>query len=150
LGNGNWHFGSNNSTIGNGNWDFGSNNTVIGNGNWLFTSNNTVVGNGNWLVDGDNITSPETLLPEIKTTVDDLINSLMGRIGEDFIGLTGNLGESESQTFNRLILAKDTGTNDGNVQSVPEPGFSTPMVVLGVSFLLYSRLKKRSRQKLSV
>jgi len=176
LGNGNWHFGSDNATIGNGNWDFGSNNTVVGNGNWILTSGNTVVGNGNRLVDSDNTTigvgkntsSLEPSSQELKADVDSLINSLTGKIGQNFIELTGNLGASETETFNRLILSKGNGTNDGNIstdinqllasikqtqgnaiyqpvhsESVPEPGFSASLIVVGVLYLLLSKLKKR-------
>lgn len=167
LGNGNWHFGSENATIGNGNWDFGNNNTIIGNGNWIFTSGNTVVGNGNWLVGIDkNTNSLESLPQELKGDVDSLINSLVGRIGQDFTVLTGDFGASETETFNRLILSKGDGTdfsntssdiqrllislskNQGNVyqpvhnsQSVPEPS-AIPLVVIGLLSLLMSRLKK--------
>lgn len=171
LGNGNWHFGSNNATIGNGNWDFGINNTIIGNGNWVFTNGNTVVGNGNWLVDSDNTTIGLTdktesleLFPQgIRADADSLIDSLIGRIGKNFIGLTGNFEVSNTETFNRLILSKGTGTNDSDIstnferflallggtpgnaiayQSVPEPTSSVPLVLMGLICLLWSKFKK--------
>ena len=178
LGNGNWHFGSDNATIGNGNWDFGSNNTIIGNGNWVFTSGNEIIGNGNWLANTDNTTignvnniSSLKLSPQgIKTDVNNLINSLIGKIGQNFIGLTGDLDVSSSQTFNRLISSKSVGINDiniskdieqllaslspiqGNVinyqplqspQSVPEPTCSVSLVVMGLMCLLLSLFKKQ-------
>ncbi|MEA5504046.1 hypothetical protein VB735_13160 [Halotia wernerae UHCC 0503] len=168
LGNGNWHFGNDNATIGNGNWDFGSNNTIVGNGNWLFTSNNTVVGNGNWLSthgntvigNGSNTNSLESDPQEIRSDVDSLINSLIGRIGQDFLELTGNFGVSETQTFNQLILSRDTGTDfNTNIeqflvslsstyqpvqqpQSVPEPASSVSLVVVGLVCLVLSKFKK--------
>ncbi|MBH8572547.1 hypothetical protein I8752_05740 [Nostocaceae cyanobacterium CENA369] len=171
LGNGNWHFGSDNATIGNGNWDFGSNNTIIGNGNWVFTSGNTIVGNGNWLEDKSNTTINvgNNTSQELRADVDTVINSLMGGIGKDFIELTGNLDASDIQTFNRLILSKGNSVNASdafgdikqllasvtetpgngipyppvhNPQSVPEPTFSVPLVVMGLVCLLWSKFKK--------
>ncbi|WP_414564101.1 MULTISPECIES: hypothetical protein [unclassified Anabaena] len=170
LGNGNWHFGGNNATVGNGNWDFGNNNTILGNGNWIFTNDNTVVGNGNWLIDSDNTmigvgnndTSLELFPPEFRAGADNLINSLIGRIGQDFLVLTGGLGESETQTFNRLILAQSAGANNGDIsgdveqflasisvyqsvqtpQSVPEASSSISLVVMGLACLLLSKCKK--------
>ncbi|MBW4688141.1 MAG: hypothetical protein KME40_24380 [Komarekiella atlantica HA4396-MV6] len=173
LGNGNWQFGKDNATIGNGNWDFGSNNTVIGNGNWIFTSGNKVVGNGNWLVDSDNTTigGLESFPEGSKTDVDNLINSLIGKVGKDFVGLTGNFEVSDAETFNRLILSKGTNINGGNIstdiqrllaslnpnqgngiayqpgyntQPVPEPTFSASLIVAGLLYLLLSKFKKRS------
>ncbi|WP_193196606.1 hypothetical protein [Nostoc sp. MG11] len=172
LGNGNWQFGSDNATIGNGNWDFGDNNTVIGNGNWIFTSGNKIVGNGNWIVDDDNTTIAglESFPQGVRDDVDNLINSLIGRIGKDFVGLTGNLEVSDAQTFNRLILSKGTNINGGNIstdikrllaslnpnqgntiyqpghnsQPVPEPTFSASLIVAGLLYLLLSKFKKRS------
>ncbi|MEH2414534.1 hypothetical protein [Nostoc sp.] len=180
LGNGNWNFRSNNATIGNGNWDFGNNNTIIGNGNWVFTNGNTIIGNANWLADSDNITigninnpSIVGLFPQgIKTDVNNLIDSLIGKIGQNFVGLTGDFDLSSSQTFNRLISSKSVGTNDtnylkdigqllaslskiqGNVinyqpvqnpQPVPEPASSVPLVVMGLVCLLLSVFKKQQR-----
>lgn len=172
LGNGNWQFGKDNATIGNGNWDFGDNNTVVGNGNWIFTSGNKIVGNGNWIVDGDNTTIAglESFPQGSKTDVDNLINSLIGKIGKDFVGLTGNLEVSDAQTFNRLILSKGTNINGKNIsadierllaslnpnqgntiyqpghnsQPVPEPTFSASLIVAGFLYLLLSKFKKRS------
>ncbi len=172
LGNGNWHFGSENATIGNGNWDFGSNNTIIGNGNWIFTSDNTVVGNSNWLVGIDkNTNSLESLPQSTKAEINNLINSLVGKIGKDFTVLTGDFSASETETFNRLILSKGAGTDfsntssdiqrlltslskyQGNVyqpvqnsHSVPEPS-SIPLVVIGLLSLLMSRFKKGFRHQ---
>jgi hypothetical protein len=172
LGNGNWQFGKDNATIGNGNWDFGSNNTVVGNGNWIFTSGNKVVGNGNWLVDGENTTigGLESFPQGSRTDVDNLINSLIGKIGQDFVGLTGNFEVSDAQTFNRLILSKGTSINGKNIstdierflaslsqnqgngiayqpgynaQPVPEPAFSVSLVVVGLLYVLLSKFKKR-------
>lgn len=122
LGNGNWHFGNNNSTIGNGNWDYGNNNIVIGNGNWLFTDNNLVVGNGNWFVasDGESgtvnqyLNSIDNLSPEVKNAIDGGIDSLIGRLGNDFVnaGLTTNLSPEGAKTLEQLILAQ--GPSDGS------------------------------------
>ncbi|MEH2289987.1 hypothetical protein [Nostoc sp.] len=47
-GNGNWLYGSNNTTDGNGNWNFGSGNTTNGNGNWNYGDGGKTEGNGNW------------------------------------------------------------------------------------------------------
>ncbi|MEH2082095.1 MAG: hypothetical protein V7K89_19610 [Nostoc sp.] len=47
-GNGNWLYGSNNTTDGNGNWNFGSGNTTNGNGNWNYGDGSKTEGNGNW------------------------------------------------------------------------------------------------------
>ncbi|MEH1905289.1 MAG: hypothetical protein V7L04_28915 [Nostoc sp.] len=173
LGNGNWHFRSNNATIGNGNWDFGSNNTIIGNGNWVFTNGNTIIGNANWLVDSDktiigNINNPSIseLSPQvIRTDVNNLIDSLIGKIGQDFLGLTGDFDVSSSQTFNQLISSRSVGINDTNYlkdiqqllgslsgiqgnminyqpvqnpQSVPEPTSSVSLVVIGLVCLFLS------------
>ncbi|CEJ44926.1 Uncharacterized protein apha_01651 [Umezakia ovalisporum] len=121
IGNGNWGFGENNTTIGNGNWDFGNHNTIIGNGNWIFDDNNTIIGNGNWIFDDNNTiigndksTSKSESLPlDIKTDVDNLIDSLIGIMGEKFLPLTGGLGVSETETFNRLILSQ----NNGNIST---------------------------------
>lgn len=178
LGNGNWQFGGDNITVGNGNWDFGSNNTIIGNGNWVFTSGNTIVGNGNWLTDTNNTiiriysntNSLESLSQGIRTDVDNLINSLIGRFGEEFLPLTETFGLSDSETFNRLILSTGAGSNDGNIdtdiqqflvslssisenpfayppgynpQSVPEPALSVPLVVMGLVCLLLSKFRKK-------
>ncbi|MFH7026779.1 MAG: hypothetical protein ACHBN1_15550 [Heteroscytonema crispum UTEX LB 1556] len=118
LGNGNWHFGNNNTTIGNGNWDFGSNNTIIGNSNRVFTSNSIVVGNGNWsvIIDksttgaSDFLTKLDTLVLGIgiKDAADNLVDSLMGKFGEVFQPLTGNLSKSGTQTFNQQFLSQST------------------------------------------
>uniref|UniRef100_UPI002613D392 hypothetical protein n=1 Tax=uncultured Nostoc sp. TaxID=340711 RepID=UPI002613D392 len=180
LGNGNWHFGSNNTVIGNGNWDFGSNNTIIGNGNWVFTSGNEIIGNGKWLADGDNTTigninnpssSSLKLFPQgIKTDANNLINSLIGKIGQNFLGLTGDFDVSSSQTFNRLISSRSVGINDTNIskdieqllaslspiqgnvidyqsvqnlQSVPEPASSVSLIIMGLVCLLLSVFKKQ-------
>jgi len=173
LGNGNWYFGLNGTTIGNGNWDFGTNNTIVGNGNWVFTSNNTIVGNGNWLVNDDNLNigvgnntaNLNPFVQETRTQIDEIIDSLVGRIGEDFVGLTGNLSVGGNQTYNRLILDRNnpnsnlstdierlvailrgvtinqlpfgTGTNP---QSVPEPSSSVSLIVVGFVCLLLLRL----------
>lgn len=122
LGNGNWHFGNNNTTLGSGNWDFGSNNTVIGNGNWVFTSNSIVIGNGNWSVIIDKSTAGAsdflsnldtlTLGMGVKDAVDNLANSFIGKMGEAFLPLTGDLGDLARQTYDRLILseASNAGT----------------------------------------
>ncbi|MDH6060500.1 hypothetical protein NWP17_08625 [Chrysosporum bergii ANA360D] len=173
IGNGNWGFGNNNTTIGNGNWDFGNNNTIIGNGNWIFEDNNTVVGNGNWVIDENNqiigneksTKDLELVPPDIKTDVDNLIDSLMGRMGENFLPLTANLGESEMQTLNRLILSENNGNVSTDIeqflallskiktnavthqpwynpQTVPEPTFSTSLLVVGIVCLLWSKFKQ--------
>lgn len=171
LGNGNWHFGSDNATIGNGNWDFGSNNTIIGNGNWVFTSGNTIIGNGKWLVDSDNTTSSLELSSQgIRTDVNSLIDSLIGKIGQDFMVLTGDFEVSSSQTFNRLISSRSVGINDTDISSnierllgslsvipgnaiayqpiqnphsVPEPAYLVSLVVMGLMCLLLSMFKKQ-------
>ncbi|YAG15491.1 PEP-CTERM sorting domain-containing protein [Nostoc sp. DSM 114161] len=180
LGNGNWHFGSDNSTIGNGNWDFGKNNTIIGNGNWVFTDGNTIVGNGNWLTDSDNATTGNVnnigslnLSPqEVKTDVNNLIDSLIGKIGQNFLVLTKDFDASSTQTFNRLISSKNTDISNSdlsnnieqflaslniipedaidyqpwqNPQSVPEPNSSVSLVIMGFVCLLLSIFKKQQR-----
>lgn len=171
LGNGNWHFGGDNAIVGNGNWDFGSNNTIIGNGNWVFTSGNTIVGNGNWLEDNDNtvINVGDNTSQELRADVEAVINSVMGRFGQDFSELTGNLEPSDMETLNRLILSKSAGANDGdafadvkrlltslgtspsngnpyppfqNPESVPEPSLSMPLVVMGLVCLVWSKFNK--------
>ncbi|MBE9006091.1 hypothetical protein IQ259_13775 [Fortiea sp. LEGE XX443] len=179
LGNGNWYFGSDNQTIGNGNWDFGSNNTIIGNGNWVFTSGNTVIGNGNWLVDNSNETiglsndvrNLDSFLQENSSGVETLINSLVGSIGQDFIGLTGNLEMSESQIFNKLILSRGNGINNGDIspqidqflslfgeipknqlpypprqglEPVPEPTSSIPLILGGLLYLCLFKFKQKT------
>ena len=121
LGNGNWSFGSDNSTIGNGNWNFGQNNIIIGNGNWLFTDNNIIIGNGNWFVSDDSIASaasqnlatPESLVP-LKSDVNSLISSLIGNFGTEFTMFTGDFDTATSQTFNQLILSKADGSSISN------------------------------------
>ncbi|WP_373530374.1 hypothetical protein [Nostoc sp.] len=170
LGNGNWHFGSDNATIGNGNWDFGSNNTIIGNGNWVFTSGNQIVGNGKWLVDSDNNTNGLELSSQgIKTDVNNLIDSLIGRIGQDFLVLTEDFDVSSTETFNRLISSRSVNINDTDIsnyierllpslsviqgdgdyypvpnsQSVPESASSVSLVVMGLMCLLLSVFKKQ-------
>ncbi len=144
LGNGNWYFGSNNATIGNGNWDFGSNNTVIGSGNWLFTSNNTVVGNG-ILLTNNNSSNVSAFVPGLNTSVDSLINSLVGNFGTYFVDLTGNLDASGLQTFDKVILSKGIGNDNPFLQkhqTVPESGLSAELIVLGLALLLWSSFKK--------
>lgn len=178
LGNGNWHFGSDNQTIGNGNWDFGSNNTIIGNGNWIFTSGNTVVGNGNWLIDNsdariglsNDAINLDSFLQTNGTSVDNFINSLVGKIGQDFIALTGNFELSESQTFDRLIFSRGTNLNNGDisnqveqffsvvgevpnnqlpyqpgqgVKSVPEPTSSLALMLTGIVYLFSVKFKQK-------
>ncbi|BCL36465.1 PEP-CTERM sorting domain-containing protein [Nostoc sp. MS1] len=173
LGNGNWYFGLNGTTVGNGNWDFGVNNTIIGNGNWVFTSNNTIVGNGNWLVDEDNVnigvgSNLNPFVQTTKTKIDEIINSLVGRIGQDFVGLTGNSSVEGTQTYNQLILSRNNPNSNlstdieqliallsgvstnyspyppgANPQSVPEPTSSISLMVVGFICLLLSRFKKR-------
>ncbi|MBD2605644.1 hypothetical protein H6G81_14175 [Scytonema hofmannii FACHB-248] len=115
LGNGNWSFGNNNTTLGNGNFDFGSNNTVIGSGNNVFTSNSIVIGNGNWSVVIDKSSAGASdFLTELNTWVsvigvkdatDNLIDSVIGKLGEAFVPLAGNLSASGTDTFNRLFLS---------------------------------------------
>ncbi|MBD2252643.1 hypothetical protein [Nostoc parmelioides] len=178
LGNGNWYFGNDGTTIGNGNWDFGQNNTIIGNGNWIFTNNNTVIGNGNRLIDGNYINTNSNhsndldfFAQAMRTRINNIISSLTGRIGQDFIGLTENLSIEEAQTFNRLILARDHGINNNslssdieefvnllssvpfnhspyqpapNSQTIPEPTSSVSLIVVCMVCLLLSKLKKRS------
>ena len=114
LGNGNWSFGNNNTTLGNGNFDFGSNNTVIGNGNQVFTSNSIVIGNGNWSVVIDkSAPGASDFLSQLNTwqsgmgvkdATDNLVDSLMGKLGEVFQPLTGDLSASGSDTYNRLFF----------------------------------------------
>jgi len=134
LGNGNWHFGRDNATIGNGNWDFGSNNTIIGNGNWVFTSGNTVVGNGNWLLDAETGSlSVEDLLnglagnetgssepSPLGFAVDELVTTLVGRVGSDFETLAGDLDTEASQTLAQLILSRGTDAKGGSLGDSPE------------------------------
>ncbi|MCV3216745.1 hypothetical protein OGM63_25115 [Plectonema radiosum NIES-515] len=115
LGNGNWSFGNNNTTLGNGNFDFGSNNTVIGSGNKVFTSNSIVIGNGNWsLVIDKSSAGASDLMTQLDTWVsimgvkdatDNLVNSVLGKLGEAFEPLTGNLSASGTKTFDRLFLS---------------------------------------------
>ncbi len=115
LGNGNWNIGSNNTTLGNGNWDFGSNNTVIGTGNWVFTNNSLVIGNGNWSVivdksaanSGNFLSKLENLVFSlgIKYTADHLIDSVMSRMGEAFMPLTGSLSKTGMESYNNLIVS---------------------------------------------
>ncbi len=115
LGNGNWSFGNNNTTLGNGNFDFGSNNTVIGSGNKVFTSNSIVIGNGNWSVvidkssagASDFMTQLDTWVSimGVKDATDNLVNSVLGKLGEAFEPLTGNLTASGSKTYDRLFLS---------------------------------------------
>ncbi len=180
VGNGNWHFGSDNATVGNGNWDFGSNNTIIGNGNWVFTDGNAIIGNGNWLVDSDNtnignVNNTSTLelsSQGVKTDVNNLIDSLIGRIGQDFLVLTEDFDVSSTQTFNRLISSRSVDINDSNIsnnierfltslsvipgnmnnyqpvqnpQSVPESASSMSLVVMAFVCLLLSRFKKQQQ-----
>jgi hypothetical protein len=183
LGNGNWYFGNDNTTIGNGNWDFGNNNTIIGNGNWVFTSGNTVIGNGNWLVDSDNTSigtsnnteGLELFLQVSQPDIDNLINSLVRRIGQDFMVLTDKFDTTESETFNRLILSRSSETNNGNistdieqflkilsiipsnqipyqpgqnVQSVPEPTSSMSLILFGcVCWLFLRRWRRKETRK---
>jgi hypothetical protein len=115
LGNGNWSFGNNNTTLGNGNWDFGSNNTVIGSGNKVFTSNSIVIGNGNWSVEidkssagaSDLMTQLDTWVSimGVKDATDNLVNSVLGKLGEAFEPLTANLSASGTKTYDRLFLS---------------------------------------------
>ncbi|MBW4569241.1 MAG: hypothetical protein KME31_14835 [Tolypothrix carrinoi HA7290-LM1] len=115
LGNGNWSFGNNNTTLGNGNFDFGSNNTVIGSGNKVFTSNSIVIGNGNWsLVIDKSSAGASDFLTQLNTWVsvmgvkdatDNLIGSVIGKLGEAFEPLTGDLSASGTDTYNRLFLS---------------------------------------------
>jgi hypothetical protein len=115
LGNGNWSFGNNNTTLGNGNFDFGSNNTVIGSANKVFTSNSIVIGNGNWslVIDkssagaNDFMTQLNTWVSVmgVKDATDNLIGSVMGKLGEAFEPLTGDVSASGSKTFDRLFLS---------------------------------------------
>ncbi|MDB9321846.1 hypothetical protein PN483_06135 [Nodularia spumigena CS-591/04] len=173
IGNGNWGFGNNNTTIGNGNWGFGNNNTIIGNGNWDFGNNNTIIGNGKWIFDDNNIVvgdykipkDSELIPPEFQGDVDSLINSLIGSMGEKFLPLTGDLGGSETETFNRLILSQNNGNMSTDVeeflallneiqtnaiayqhwqkpQPVPESASSVSLVVVGLVYLLLSKLKQ--------
>lgn len=134
LGNGNWHFGRDNATIGNGNWDFGSNNTIIGNGNWVFTSGNTLVGNGNWLLDAETGSlSVEDLLnglagnetgssepSPLGFAVDELVTTLVGRVGSDLEILAADLDADASQTLAQLILSQSTDTQGGSLGDSPE------------------------------
>ena len=115
LGNGNWSFGNNNTTLGNGNWDFGSNNTVIGSGNKVFTSNSIVIGNGNWsLVIDKSSAGASDLMTQLNTWVsimgvkdatDNLVNSVLGKLGEAFEPLTHDLTASGTKTYDRLFLS---------------------------------------------
>ncbi|MGI8503621.1 MAG: hypothetical protein ACR2LR_21190 [Hassallia sp.] len=115
LGNGNWSFGNNNTTLGNGNFDFGSNNTVIGSGNKVFTSNSIVIGNGNWsLVIDKSSAGASDFLTQLNTWVsvmgvkdatDNLIDSVIGKLGQAFEPLTHDLTASGTDTFNRLFLS---------------------------------------------
>jgi hypothetical protein len=113
LGNGNWNFGSDNTTIGNGNWDFGNNNIVIGNGNKVFTNNSIVIGNGNWsvvidksTVGNDFLTQLNTLGSglEVKDAANNLIDTILHKMGEAFLPLTTDLDSTASETYNRLFL----------------------------------------------
>ncbi|MEH2259823.1 hypothetical protein [Nostoc sp.] len=56
-GNGNWLYGSNNTTDGNGDWNFGSGNTTNGNGNWNYGDGSKTEGNGNWGFGNENTTN---------------------------------------------------------------------------------------------
>ncbi|HBE31326.1 MAG TPA: hypothetical protein DDW76_12305, partial [Cyanobacteria bacterium UBA11369] len=157
IGNGNWLFGTDNATVGNGNWNFGKNNQVIGNGNWIFTDNNTVFGNGNWVLGADNPiinpddvinSTPEVFAPKIADNIHNLVDSVMGKIGKDFVGLTGNFSPGEMQTYNQLMLSKDSANKGSNPpasqpKDIPEPTSAVSLVILGIGYLLWSRCKKR-------
>jgi hypothetical protein len=121
FGNGNWNIGSDNSTFGNGNHNFGSNNLVIGNGNKVFTSNSIVIGNGSWSVVMDNtptnLASISSLFEkidtmglgsEIKSVVDNLVDTTVKKMGNIFDGLTDDFDDSQKQTFDSVIRQKDT------------------------------------------
>ncbi len=123
FGNGNWNIGSDNSTLGNGNYNFGNNNLVIGDGNWVFTSNSIVIGNGNWSVVLDNTPANQltvssllekvnnlALGAQIKSVVDDLVDSTVRKMGNVFYGLTDDFDSSQKQTFDNVIRDKDTLT----------------------------------------
>ncbi|MDB9379989.1 hypothetical protein PN460_19150, partial [Nodularia sphaerocarpa CS-585A2] len=172
LGNGNWQFNSDNATIGNGNWGFGNHNTTLGNGNWNFGNNNTIIGNGNWIFDDNNIVigdykisqDSDLIPPDFQTDVDNLINSLIGGMGEKFLPLTGSLGESETDTLNRLILSQNNGNTATDIeqflallngiktnaiasqhwqnpQPVPESTPSISLLLVGIIYLLWSKFK---------
>ena len=157
IGNGNWLLGTNNATIGNGNWNFGKNNQVIGNGNWIFTDNNTVFGNGNWVLGADNPiinpddvinSTPEVFAPKIADNIHNLVDSVMGKIGKDFVDLTGNFSPGQMQTYNQLMLSKDSANKGSNPpasqpKDIPEPTSAVSLVILGIGSLLWLRCKKR-------
>ncbi len=121
YGNGNWNIGSGNSTLGDGNYNFGNNNLVIGSGNKVFTSNSIVIGDGNWSVVMENtptnlatissiIEKMDTLAlgSEIKSVVDNLVDTTVKKMGNAFYGLTKDFDESQKKTFDNVIREKDT------------------------------------------
>ncbi|MBD2500149.1 hypothetical protein [Anabaena azotica] len=173
LGNNNSYYGQNGTTIGNGNQDFGSNNIIIGNNNLVLTSNNIIIGN-NLVVDtdntnigvGSNISNLGSFAQDTRREINEIINSAVGSMGENFVVLTGNFNEDATQTYNQLILSRNNSNSNlgnnidelvtlfrgvvtqspyqpvTNPQSVPESISSVPLIVVGFVCLLLSRFKR--------
>ncbi|GAX34963.1 hypothetical protein [Nodularia sp. NIES-3585] len=107
----------------------------------------------------------ELIPADFQTDVDNLIDSLIAGMGENFLPLTGSFGESETQTFNRLILSQDNGNISTDIeqflalltgmrsnaiayqywqnpQPVSESASSVSLIVVGLVCLLLSKFKQ--------
>lgn len=147
-GNGNWNYGSNNTTDGNGNWNFGSGNATNGNGNWNYSNGATTEGNGNWGFGSDNTTNgngnwnlgnDNNILGNANTQTGSN-NNILGSGNNNSVNNSNLLGNRIEASGDDSTLIGNEGWNfsvDGKLTSL---GSSTPSGAIGtdVSNLLSS------------
>lgn len=134
IGNGNWYFGSGNATIGNGNRFSGNDNLVIGNplanGFKDIGDGKLVIGNSDWtFVTDRNAISDEvdSLLTSSlgnfynsdadSNQLSQGIDSLIDRVGKDFLSLLGSGWNSESSTTTPSIDINESIFSDREVNT---------------------------------
>jgi len=154
VGNGNWYLGSNNTILGDGNQLSGDDNLIVGspisNSNQFSSDGNIIIGNQGWLFAANRDAISSDTINELNGVLDQIlnsgagpdqlnteINSLVGQVGQDFVGLL-----AKDMKFEQPIA--QASSNDMTTVAVPEPASTLGMLV--VVALSAAAVLKRNRR----
>ncbi|WP_250122323.1 PEP-CTERM sorting domain-containing protein [Chroococcidiopsis sp. CCMEE 29] len=157
VGNGNWYLGSNNTILGDGNQLSGDDNLIVGspisNSNQFTSDGNIIIGNEGWLFAANRDAISSDTINELNGALDQIlnsgagtdqlnteINSLVGQVGQDFVGLL-----AKDMKFEQAIA--QASNNEMTTVAVPEPASTLGMlVVVAVSAAAVLKQKRFSRE----
>jgi len=154
VGNGNWYLGSNNTILGDGNQLSGDDNLIVGspisNSNQFSSDGNIIIGNEGWLFAANRDAISSDTINELNGVLDQVlnsgagndqlnteINSLVGQVGRDFVGLL-----AKDMKFEQPIA--QASSNEMTTVAVPEPASTLGMLV--VVALSAAAVLKRNRR----